>query len=180
MLKSKQTVKKGNSGFTLIELMVTLSVAAILVTVGVPSFMSTIASNRVTAATNEVVTALNLAKSEAIRSGQNTVLCASANGSTCGGNWSDGWILFSDTDTDHTKDAEEQAIRVHAAAEQSLGFIFKSADYIEFKPNGRSNENGHFCFHNSYSDENSRAVIISQLGRIRTEVRKGSDNDCAA
>lgn len=182
MLNRTQAVNKCNSGFTLVELMVTLSVAGILVTVGVPSFASMIASNRVTAASNEVVTALNLAKSEAIRSGQNTTLCKSADGTTCSGNWSDGWILFNDIDSNHTRDTtagtKEQIIRVHGASEPSLSFIFKTADYIQFSPNGHSNANGHFCFHNSYSDENSRSVIITQIGRIRTEVHTGS-RDCA-
>lgn len=180
MLKRSSAVKKSHAGFTLVELMITLAIAGIVATVGVPSFMSMIASNRVSAASNELVTALNLAKSEAIRSGQNTVLCKSTDGATCGGNWSDGWILFNDTVANQTKDAVEQIIRVHGASDSSLGFIFKTGNHIEFTPNGHSSEDGRFCFRNSYQDENSRAVIITRLGRIRTEQRTGSNNDCAA
>lgn len=193
MLNRTLAAEKCNGGFTLVELMITLSIAGILVTVGVPSFASMIASNRVTAASNEVVTALNLGKSEAIRSGQNTILCRSANGTACSGNWSDGWILFNDTDDDQTKDTGEQIIRVHAAPDANLQFTFRTADLLEFKPNGGVDllafkpdgtvmntglVGGRFCLRNSYSDENSRAVLITKVGRIRTEVRTGSHNDC--
>jgi type IV fimbrial biogenesis protein FimT len=58
-------------GFTLLELMVTVAVLAILVTVGVPSFQDLIQNNRVTTQTNELVTALNFARTEAVKRGRN-------------------------------------------------------------------------------------------------------------
>lgn len=182
MPNQRVNLKQLNIGFTLVELMITLAVAAIVVTAGVPSFMSMIASNRVTAASNEMVTALNLAKSEAIRSGQNTVLCKSADGSSCDDKkaWGDGWLLFNDANGDQKKQDTEQVVRVHAAADPSLDFVFRSGNFIEFRPNGRTNESGRFCFRNSYQDDNSRAVVLTPAGRIRTETRKGSKNDCEA
>ena len=54
-------------GFTLLELMVTVAVVAILATVGVPSFRDLIQNNRVTTQTNELVTALNFARTEAVK-----------------------------------------------------------------------------------------------------------------
>ena len=56
-----------SSGFTLVELMITLAIAGILVAVGIPSFNSTISDSRLTSYANEFVTALNLARSEAIK-----------------------------------------------------------------------------------------------------------------
>lgn len=179
MLNWQVKFKHGSVGFTLVELMVTLAVAAIVATVAIPSFMSMIASNRVTAGSNEMVTALNLGKSEAIRSGHNTILCKSANGSTCGGKWSDGWILFSDVNNDTKRQDNEQIITVHAAPESSLGFVFKDGNYVEFSPTGHTNEDGHFCFRNSNQDSNSRAVYITKSGRIRTQVVTGA-TACAA
>ncbi len=181
MLHHRIESKQHNVGFTLVELMITLAVAAILATAAVPSFMSMIASNRVTSASNELVTALNLAKSEAVRSGQDTVLCKSGDGVGCGGAWSDGWLLFNDANGDGKKGDGEQVIRVQAAPDPSLSFVFidgNSGDSIEFRPNGRTNKNGRFCFRNSYQDDNSRAVVVTQTGRIRTEVRTGSNDYC--
>lgn len=79
-------------GFTLIELLVTISIAAILLGIAIPSFTSTIASNRLTTNANELVTALNLARSEAIKRGiQVTVLNLGA-----ATQWEGGWNVFVD------------------------------------------------------------------------------------
>lgn len=174
MPNQRVKIKQLNVGFTLVELMITLAIAGMLATVAIPSFMGMVASSRVTAASNELVTALNMAKSEAIRSGYNTILCKSANGTECGGNWSDGWLLFIDANSDQEKQESEKVIRAHASFDSSLGFVFKTANYIEFRPNGHTNKNGHFCFRNSYENENSRAVYTTQSGRIRTQKVTGS------
>jgi len=87
-------------GFTLLELMVTISVAAIILSFGVPGFMSFIANNRAVTDTNDLVTALNLARSEATRRGSAVTVCSSTNGTTCNGDgdWSTGWIVLSSGD----------------------------------------------------------------------------------
>ena len=72
-----------NSGFTLMELMVTIAIAAILVGIAIPSFTSIIVSNRLTTSANELVTALNLARSEAVKRGMRITFCKIANGSSC-------------------------------------------------------------------------------------------------
>lgn len=67
---------KRESGFTLIELVVTIAVAAILMAVAIPSFRGTLQNNRMTTQANEFVTAFNMARSEAIRRAQNVIICA--------------------------------------------------------------------------------------------------------
>lgn len=90
-----------HSGFTLIELIVTMSIAAILLTIAVPSFQTTIANNRLATQTNNLVTDINIARSEAVKRGITAVLCSSASPNgvnpTCtgaGNTWTSGWILF--------------------------------------------------------------------------------------
>ena len=85
-------------GFTLIELMVTVAIAAIVLTLGVPSFRDLIQNNRVASTVNGLVTALQLARSEAIKRGGNITLCSSTNGTTCANSntWTSGWIVTTD------------------------------------------------------------------------------------
>lgn len=82
-------------GFTLLELMVTISVAAIILSVGVPGFISFIQNNRAVTHTNDLVTALNLARSEATRRGSRILVCSSTDGASCedSNDWSTGWIV---------------------------------------------------------------------------------------
>ncbi len=89
---------KKNSGFTLIELLITLVIVAVLLMVGVPSLKSFMQRSQLIAATNELVSAMHVARSEAIKLNIRVSVCESSNGSTCSatGNWEDGWIVFVD------------------------------------------------------------------------------------
>ncbi len=101
-------------GFTLIELMVTIAIAAILLTIGVPSFQGLFNRNQVATVTNDFMSALNLARSEAAKGGATTQLCMSNNQSTCTGNsgWSNGWIVWADRNNNGALDNGE-LVRVH-------------------------------------------------------------------
>lgn len=63
-------------GFTLVELMITVAVAAVLLVIAVPSFRNVILSNKLTTVSNDVVGAIQTARMEAIKSNQNTQLCS--------------------------------------------------------------------------------------------------------
>ena len=102
-----------NSGFTLIELIVTLAVAAIVLSVGIPSFRGVIMDNRLVTQSNQFVTAVKMARSAAVRYQRPATVCSSANFDaavpTCSANndWSDGWIVWVDKDRDALTDANE-------------------------------------------------------------------------
>jgi type IV fimbrial biogenesis protein FimT len=84
-------------GFTLIELMVTLTVLAILLTLAVPSFATLISNNRMSAQANELMGSLNLARAESIRRAQGVSVRASDND-----NYALGWNVFADADLNGT------------------------------------------------------------------------------
>lgn len=113
------------AGFTLIELMVGVAIMAVLLMVGVPSFQSAVASSRLTTSTNDVVSALALARTEAIRRGTRVTVCKSANATACttAGNWAQGWIIFIDTtrgSADASVDSGEVILASNAATSGNI------------------------------------------------------------
>lgn len=83
-------------GFTLIELMVTVAVVAIVLGIAVPSFQKQILNNKSITLGDEFAQALNYARSEAVKTKKRVSICASSDGATCTGNWTDGFIVFRD------------------------------------------------------------------------------------
>jgi len=86
------------NGFTMIELLISIVVVTALLALGIPSFMDFVKNNRLGAQSNALATALQVARSEAVKRNTDTVICASANQTNCTGNgdWDKGWIVFSD------------------------------------------------------------------------------------
>ncbi len=91
---------KKHSGFTLIELMITLIIIGVLLVVGVPSLKAFMQDNQLVASTNELISAVHVARSEAIKLNNSVTICESTDGTSCTspgtGNWEDGWIVFVD------------------------------------------------------------------------------------
>lgn len=101
-------------GFTLVELMTTLMIVAILTTVAVPGFNTTIKNNRQVAHANLLVSSVGLARSEAVKHGRTATVCVSTDQAsvppTCTGetNWELGWMVWVDVDGDTLLDAGEE------------------------------------------------------------------------
>lgn len=112
-------------GFTLIELMVTIAVFAVILAFALPSFNDMTLGSKLRSQANDLVAGAVLARSEAIKRNQSVLLCASSNGTSCTGAWSDGWIVMSGA----------TVIMSHPAAEN--GFLITSAQTsFTFQPTG--------------------------------------------
>ena len=99
-------------GFTLVELLITIVVLTILLATGIPSMMDFVKNNRLTAQANDLIIAVQLARSEGLKRGSGTTLCASTNQTSCNvtnKDWKSGWIVFSDLDQDGTPDVGTNA-----------------------------------------------------------------------
>ena len=123
------------SGFTLLELMVTVAIMAILLAIALPSFQSSLRSNRAATATNEMMASLSLARSEAIKNKGGGAVCPSSSGTACVGNWSDGWLVWADANGNSALDAGETVLRYSQGNPRLT--VNNSGGTVAFDPRGR-------------------------------------------
>ncbi len=154
-------------GFTLIELMITIAIAVILMTVGIPSFSETIKNNRLTTEINELLTALNVGRSEAIKRGVSTTVCTGSVGASCGGNWEDGWVVFVDSNGDGTIDAGEE-IRVHDSLTPGTTIAFPRTSIVYSGQGFAVGFTGTFVLCDSRGVSKAKGLVVSNTGRVRT------------
>ncbi len=96
------------SGFTMVELGVTVAVAAILAAIAIPSFITTINTNRLAGLSNELVASMQAARMQAVRRNAHAVFCRSTDGTSCstGATWT-GWLVYVDANRNGALDAGE-------------------------------------------------------------------------
>jgi prepilin-type N-terminal cleavage/methylation domain-containing protein len=118
-------MKANNAGFTLIELMFTIIVLAVLLGVGLPNFRDFIRNARLSSAANDLIAAVNLARSESIKRRVPVSVCSrTEGGETCdGGNFSTGWIVFADTDGDGEVDDGDEVLKERGALADSISVV---------------------------------------------------------
>lgn len=160
------------TGFTLIEVLVVLTISAILLAVGVPMYNSSIASARASDAANTFLSAVELARSESIRRGLNASACRVLNpavnppvcgtaavnvagvGSFADGDWAAGWAVFAETDatgTDGVIDPLDTIVLIqdrfasgNAAQHAEIVAAIGTIGVITFGPNGLRVGGGNF------------------------------------
>lgn len=109
-------------GFTIIELMTVVVLVGVLLALAVPSMSGFLQRRAVVAASEQFVSDMRLARSEAIKRAASVTVCRSENGSSCagtGGNWNTGWIVFVNFNSNGVRDTDDILIR----AQQSLPSI---------------------------------------------------------
>jgi type IV fimbrial biogenesis protein FimT len=157
------------SGLTLVELMVTLSVA-LIVSVGTLEYLPRfVQEGRMVSEVNQFVTALQLARSEAVKRGQRVVLCPSRDRVDCGNSqdWPQGWMLFASDDRE--RDPDEPLLQ--AATLMGTGIDMSSGNYrkrIVYQPDGSSGgSNASFTFCERRQRARPRVICLSGTGRPR-------------
>jgi type IV fimbrial biogenesis protein FimT len=162
----------GLRGFTLIELMVTVAVAAILLAVGVPALNDALLGSKLTGHANEMVGSALLARGEAIKRNAVVSLCASADGSSCAasGSWEQGWIVACKT-SDHAScdaaGADWLIFRRFAALPSGFKMIESSGQLkLDFQPSGVGTTQASFtaCRDSPSVGAQERVVRISATG----------------
>lgn len=165
-------------GLTLIELMVTVALLAILAGVAVPSFSGLLQGNRMTSGHNDVVAALQLARAETIKHGGNVFVTATNSGDA-NDEWGPGLTVWVDLNIDAIIDAGE-ALKVIPASTTGMTFdgqgIFNAVNQFNFQPDGRLNAGfgAQFDFlvcDSNRTVEDGRLIRIASSGQISTRVQ---------
>jgi len=172
--------KRRESGYTIFELVITMSIVAILASIAVPGFKYVTSSNRIATEVNGLLGDLQFARSEAVKEGQPVTVCASASPYTsCSGssNWATGWIVFLDTNGDGILQAGTEAvIRTQVAFNGSDTFVATPAAFtgitynrMGYAPTGLANA-VNVTLHDSTSNTAwTRCVAINPIGSSVTE-----------
>ncbi|WP_255520209.1 GspH/FimT family pseudopilin [Ramlibacter aurantiacus] len=131
-------------GLTLIELMVGLSIAAILAAIAAPSFRTLLARRAVESAAADFMADFRYARTEALKRGHPVSVCGSSDGLACthSKDWRGGWIVFADRDANRLVDAGEAVLRVQGAARGLRELLVDrgaTPSSFTFHPNGLAN-----------------------------------------
>lgn len=168
-LPSRRLSWNKTSGFTLIELMVTIAIAAILVTTGVPAFTQFVQNNRRASQVNMLVRALQIARSEAVRQRTTIGACASSNQTSCSASttWSTGWIVFVDKDGDGVVDSGEDVLNVFPELTGGNS-LTSTVKFIDYEASGLSTAAAGFTLCDPRGTSQSRAINVSATGAVST------------
>jgi type IV fimbrial biogenesis protein FimT len=163
-------MKTDSRGLTLIELMVTLTVAGILLAVAVPAFREMILNNRGSTQANDFLTALIRARSEAQKRLLPVQVCKSDDTATCSTEgdvyWDSGWLVFVDVNSSGGLNSGEPIlVRSSGLPGDNTLRSGDFADTVQFAGSGRANATGSFRLCDSRGKDYARVITISAVGR---------------
>ena len=172
-----------SNGFTLIEMLITVSVASLLLAIAVPSFESLISQSSLMSSTDDLTSSIRVARSEAIKRGERSAICPSArpleSSPSCDRSvsWAAGWIVFIDGNENGARDTSEEVIVQMGKRPPALSMEIDSilGDSLVFSVAGHSiGVNGtprSGSIRLSYQNAEERSVTLQANGRVRvTEV----------
>ena len=172
-------------GFTLVELVVTLTVLGILTGIAVPQFTEFLRNSRRAATINELVASLTLARSEAVRRGVQVVVCKAVDDTACvsgaGDTWQAGWLVFinSDADSPPVIDGMPDEPVLKVRTDQAAGYQLRPSslvsDFIVFGADGSALQRGSFTYCDTRGAPRARAVVVNPVGRIRLSADTNAD-----
>jgi len=166
--------RRRQAGYTLGELLITISIVGILASVAVPGMQNVVQNNRRVSVSNDMAYSIQLARSEAITRNQRVIVCASTNGTSCAtsSDWSEGWIAFNDANGDKTPGGTGESVLLYSVGNDSIAITpVTFTDSFTYRPNGRvmgisvGASTGEFVFCDSRGAKHARVLSIRASGR---------------
>lgn len=157
-------------GFTLIELVVALSIAAILLAIAVPSYSGSRLNSQLRASSNDLLGSINLARSEAIKGGAVVTMCPSADGLACGGAWHHGWLVRRGT----------EVLQIVSGMPAGFQLTERSGTTtLQFQSTGVDATPAVFTLCRSSPDAGSQERVVSMDATGRAFVKRTSTGECS-
>lgn len=164
-------------GFTLIELMVTVSVLAVLVAIAVPSMAGLMRQWALNASAETFAADLRLARSTATRLSRPVTVCPHEGQIACtqGNRWEAGWMVFVDLDNDKRLDMDETVVvrRGPQAGIASLSIKGDSGDGFKFRSNGTlASAAGTATVVAGAKQQDQRSIAVNRMGRVHVDITR--------
>jgi type IV fimbrial biogenesis protein FimT len=175
----RKTIERA-SGFTLIEMLMTIAIAAILMGIAIPSFRYITNANRIASELNGLLGDLQLARAEAIKDGRTVTVCQSSDSTTCTNStsWQGGWIVYSDPSNVGVHDIGETYVRKQKPFSGTDTFIasnnvsvitFNREGYAVGMPNGTL-----LTLHDASNNTAwTRCLVINLSGQMASQLADG-------
>ena len=168
-------------GYSLYELVMTLAVFAITLTVGIPSFGAIVANHRLRVEVDQLFHAIHHARKESVVRRRVVSICPSADGEQCGDDWSAGWMMFVNIDRDWParREPDEPVIKWLSVAPENR--ISANRRSFSLRSVNLRATNGTLIFCDRAGRARPRALVVSYTGRPRVayEDRRGRPYACA-
>lgn len=161
------TLKINHKAFTLVELLVTLAITAIVVALAAPPLTSRMQKESATSATQKMFHILHFARIEAIKRNQNVIVCGTSDYKSCSNNWSKGMMAYVDFNKDGTFNHQDVVLRVNKPKTNLTQIDSGNVTAIKYVGNGRCLTR---CTIRIKTQNKLRnAIVIYDSGRARIE-----------
>jgi prepilin-type N-terminal cleavage/methylation domain-containing protein len=160
--------KQSQTGFTLYELLVTMLIVGVVLTLGIPNLSEFSRNSRITSTANDLHASFLMARSESARAKTNITICASSNsmdaGANCQGTWDQGFIVFVDENADLDRSgATETVLRAHPEASEGVTLTIRNdATYFMYAATGLGRQD------TGFNTAVSQVIICDQRGVVET------------
>lgn len=172
-----------DAGYSLYELLMTMTLAAAVLTLGIPSFGSMVANHRLRVEVDALFHAVHVARKSSIVRRRAVTICPTGNGLDCdpGQDWSTGWMMFVNTDRDQpaVRDDDEPVLRHHPVDPNTR--ITANRQSFTLRSTHLRATNGTLVFCDRVGRTTPRALVISYTGRPRVarKDRRGKAYGCS-